>query len=721
MSQRVAVIAALTAGLVVAGPASVALGTHHSKAATRRSLPSDAPAALYRAEPKLPTPHGWPGPNQAFSATSGTGRYARGGYFWTDYLYDDHGASTVSIGDPAVTAGSPSFGLYTYPSGPANNNGADIFRAAVLRRGHSTYWRVDWNTLVKAKVPIAEWAFDTDNKTSTGGSSWPAGAGVSSPGIDRALVMSSHGAQVIDPTSGKVLARRPVRSDRRSQSFVARIPNRVLHPRGTWRIRLAAGLANPSGKGFAAAADAVPGQTRIFNVTFRTRAQEKPVNNFWNDMSQTSSLDSGDVAKFSRILRWKALRQHRRTRVPVLHGWSDRWYVSRVTVGPGILTDPQTIEDNEANYLGRVQPYAVYVPKSYSPKHRSSLTFLLHSLTQNHNQYAATTPHFAQEACEKRHSICATTLGRGPDGFYYGTAQLDFWQVWHEVAAAYRLDPNRTILSGYSMGGIGTNQIAMAHPDLFARAITLAGAVGQVVSLANLRWVPMYLAGGAEDELVPINVERGEANYLDKLGQRYRWILYPAMDHVIYELADSFADAARYMGRAHRVRHPGAFTFMWVPHDATDAFPNDRQGLAGFRWTQQPKLGITTTGAYWLRHLHARDKKADRAKVKAFSGERPLARIHAHRTSNVKPNVSSLGPAQVQALSWRRGGRADRRPVIRLRLRNVRSLRVLPHGAGFHHGTAGRLKVHTDGPVAIRIGSRTIHVAKGTHVVPFQA
>ncbi|MBV9484841.1 MAG: prolyl oligopeptidase family serine peptidase, partial [Frankiaceae bacterium] len=498
MNRRLVSGLALIVTTVVAAPATDAIALGHHRAKVRNSLPADAPQALYRTQPRLPTPHGWPGVNNAFSQTSGTGRYARGGYFWSDYIYDDHGATTTSTGGISVTAGSPSFGLYTYPDGAASQNGADIFRAAVLRRAHATYWRVDWNTLVKRRVPIAEWTFDTDNKSSTGGSSWPAGAGASSPGIERALVMSSHGARLINTLTGKVLIKRPVTSDLRAQSFVARIPNRVLHPRGRWRIRLAAGLADSRGTGFRSAPNALSSQTHVYNVTFRTRAQEKPANNFWNDMKQTSSLDAGNVAEFSRVLRWKALHRHRRTRVPVLRGWSDRWYVSRVSLGPGIVTAPRTIEDNQANYLGRVQPYAVYVPKSYSRKRPSPLTFLLHSLTQNQNQYAATTPHFVQEACEQRHSICATTLGRGPDGFYYGTAQLDFWQVWHQVAAAFRLDPNRTILAGYSMGGIGTNEIAMAHPDLFARAVTLAGAVGQVPSLANLRWVPMYLAGGAE-------------------------------------------------------------------------------------------------------------------------------------------------------------------------------------------------------------------------------
>jgi hypothetical protein len=487
------------------------------------NLPGDGPSALYRNEPKLPGADGWPGSNSAFSRTSGTGRLADGGLFWTDWQYDDHGTTTASPGGIAVTAGSPSFGTYTYPSGPAHANGADIFRAAVLERANATYWRVDWNTLASPTVPIAEWTFDRDDKTSTGGSTWPAGAGVRSEGIDTALTMSSHGARLIAVESDKVIAKLPVAVDKGAQSFVTRIPKSVLKPSGTWRIRLAAGLSDAAGAGFARPPSALPVQPAVYNVTFRRADQEQVIYSYWRDQAQTLALATGNVSSFSHVVRWGDLARRARTSPIQPLGWSDRWYVSAVQLGHGLLTDASTIEDGEPNYLGRVQPYAVYLPKSYRPSRPAPLTFLLHSLTQNHNQYGATTPNFTRQACEERHSICVSTLGRGPDGGYSDYAELDFWQAWHSAAAAFSLDPDRTVLSGYSMGGIGTNQLAMEHPDLFASAVTLAGGVGDVAELPNLRWVPVYLAGGATDELVPLTVQKAEADGLEALGYRYRW------------------------------------------------------------------------------------------------------------------------------------------------------------------------------------------------------
>src|SRR4051812_24512409 len=161
-----------------------------------KGIPSGAPSAALKGEPVLPTPHGWRFGDR-FPRTSGTGRLGDGAAFWTDFVYDDHGAFGPGQQDsPAGLA--PAKGTYSYADPDAKNNGADIFRTAVGADRSATYWRVDWTTLADSKVPIAEWTMDTDHNASTGGSSWPAGAGVTSPGIEKALVVSGQGAWVVD-------------------------------------------------------------------------------------------------------------------------------------------------------------------------------------------------------------------------------------------------------------------------------------------------------------------------------------------------------------------------------------------------------------------------------------------------------------------------------------------------------------------------------------------
>ena len=667
-------------GAIVLAAALVVTG--HQSAGALAGLPEDGPPALYKAEPALPAPAGWPA-TESFPRTSGTGRLADGGLFWTDFIYDDHGAVGAVPGGNLAEAGVPSFGQYRYPPGPSKGNGADIFRAAVVSRPDATYWRVDWNTLVDPSVPIAEWAMSTGGAA---GDAWPAAAGVHSPGIDRALIVSSRGASLQEVVGGRRIATLPVTVDRAARSFVVRIPRALLNPTGTWRVRLAAGLANPAGTAFASVPGALPGEPAVYNVTFRTPQQESPTNNFWNDDTQALALATGDVTPFAVDVRWSDLAARRETPEPAPTGWSVRWYVSSVEPGAGRVTDVSEEANGLAAYLGRVQPYSVYVPKSRpSP---APLTFMLHSLTQNHNQYAATTPRFVQAACEARHSICVSTLGRGPSGNYMGTAELDFWEVWHAAAATYALSPDRTVLSGYSMGGIGSNDLAMAHPDLFARSVTLAGAVGAVPAEVNLRWVPTYLAGGLADELVPVTDEYAEAHALDGFGYQYRWLLYPAEDHVAFELQDGFSDAAAYMGAATRVTHPGRVTFRWRPGDS------------------DPTLGVGTTGAYWLRHLVARDHASD-AVADASDGTTPDRAIVASRTTAVIAPGDPT-PAVASELHWQRGPSPSPTNVVVVHLTNVASLTLLV-------SPTATLDVTSDGPVTISVGSRLIRMPAGRH------
>jgi pimeloyl-ACP methyl ester carboxylesterase len=717
MSRRFCVLVAalamtLSGGVIVASAAPAT-----STAPKYAGLPADGPRALYRDEPRLPAPHGWPAHNAAFSRTSGTGRFADGAFYWTDYLYDDHGTTTASTGGGSVTAGTPSFGTYTYPAGPSFNNGADIFRAAVALRRHASYWRVDWETLAKANVPIAEWTFDRDNNSSTGASNWPGNAGVHSPGVDTALIVSAQHAELVNLASGRP-HRLHVSVDRRAASFVVRLPTSLLRPTKSWRVRLAAGLANPAGTDFTEAADALPTQTAVYNVTFRTRAQEVPTDDFWNDKEQTNHLATGNVAPFSHLIRWRQLRHRRTTPQPLLRGWSDRWYVSAVAPGNGVITDAATVSDGKANYLGRVQPYAIYVPRGYRHGQPSPLTFLLHSSNQNHNQYAATTPNFTKRACEDRDSICVSPLGRGPDGNYFGTAELDFWQVWHAVWLAYNLDPQRTVLAGYSMGGVGANQLAMEHPDLFARSITLAGGIGNIDSLANLRWVPTYLAGGAEDELVPVNLQAGEANALKRLGYRFRWIVVAAIDHVSYELADSFQDAVRYMRTPSLNTTPGRVDFTWTPKNTPPPVGVSAESPPGIGWTQRRKLGVTTTGAYWLRHLHARSKATD-ASIVAKSGARTDRSETTHFYQHVDPTFQP-DAATIAGQIWRAGNRPARKRLLRLQLTNVRALKVRLSDAGFQPGERVKLVVVSDGRCTVHLSSHLRTIDKGRHVIRFR-
>lgn len=675
-------------------------------------MPEGVPPAALRPEPRLPVPVGWPF-GEDFPRTCGAGRLAGGALFWTDFLYDDHGATGVPVGDLRIEA--PPRGTYVYPKWPAAGNGADIVRVAIGLTETHTWWRVDWNTLLDASVPIALFTFDTD-RTRTASEDWPAGAGVRSAGIDFALLISGAGAQVID-LSGQRKTAVEHSVDMQSRSFLAQVPRTLLEPTGTWIVRLAAGMANADGDGFAdvpAERGALPGQPNVYNVTFRTNEQEPSHLNFWLDEAQAAALSSGDVSQFLVAVPWDQLAAGVTTPEPVITGPSNRWYVSSVELGQG-LADHDSL-NTKPQFLGRVQPYSVCLPPTYASGRNLPLTLLLHSLALGQNQFAAIDPRFLHEVCDGRDSVVVTPLARGPSTWYFDEGELDVWEVWARVAEQLGTDPNRTVIAGYSMGGYGAYKLGLAYPQVFSQAVVLAGPSTCGVRLlpdvdipadidpnshcaregdtwpllVNARWLPYVIAQGLLDELVPFASAAEQALELDRLGYRYRFIVYPFEDHIVWALQDKFDDAVAHMETALRQADPGHITFAWYPQ------------------LVRPDLGIGPHRVWWLSELNADPavtaKPGAVAEVDARSYARPdpthTTRPHRGFIPHFDPT-----PGVYAELDWQIGPIPNALPYLTLRLTGVASLTVDVARSGLAGLPSSTITVATDTAAQITLGA----------------
>jgi len=678
-------------------------------------MPEGVPPAARCPEPQLPAPSNWPF-GEEFPRTCGAGRLAGGALFWTDFLYDDHGATGVPVGDLKIQ--SPPRGTYVYPDGPAAGNGADIFRVAIGLTETHTWWRIDWNTLLDASVPIALFAFDTD-PARTAANEWPAGARVRSKGIDLALRVSSRSAAMIDLTTG---ATTPVEHsvDMASRSFLAQVPRALVEPTGTWTVRLVAGLANATGDGFAdvpAERGALPGQPNVYNVAFRTSEQEPPHLNFWSDSAQAAALSHGDVSEFAVTVPWAGLAAGETAPEPVITGPSTRWYVSSIELGQGVEQGlaAENILSTKPQFLGRVQPYSICLPSTYAPGRALPLTLLLHSLALGQTQFAAIDPNLLHEVCEGRDSVVITPLARGPSTWYFDTGELDVWEVWARVAEQLGTDPNRTVISGYSMGGYAAYKLGLSYPQVFSQAVVLAGPPTCGVRLlpdvdipadldpdspcaregdtwkllGNARWLPYVIAHGLIDELVPFASAAEQVLELDRLGYRHRFTVYPLEDHIAWVFQDKFEDPISHMGTGLRQADPGHITFAWYPQ------------------LVRADLGIGPHQVWWLSELSADQSVTARrgavAQVDARSYARPdpthTVRHHRGVFLNFDPT-----PGLYSELDWRVGPPVGALPYLTLRLTGVAGLTVDVARAGLAALPSSTITVATDTAAHITLG-----------------
>ena len=816
-SRRAAVaIAAITTAVgliwVPMAKASVSPATRMSAAEARQrvdsvpgipGLPTGVPPAAAATPVVVPEPSAaqWPFPND-FSATEGTGLVQGGASLWTDFLYDDYGAAD----DPATQTGysslAPAHGSFSYPSGVEGDT-ADIFRAAIGLSAHDTWWRVDWSTLPDPSKPIAEWTM-LPGRTPAGSSttSWPANAGVStSSGIEYALVVTAKKAELLDAATGRVMGTYVPTVVSGPNSFIVEIPRSVLPVSGNWKVQLAAGLADPNAASpaFATVSSSDGGYrgsggANVYNVTFRQaqtqeaaqvcpaysfepselNALENGLNdsakttagvptvectNSWmeNDQANTLLGASPDVAKYSRQISWSQLAGRRTVAAPNLHGYSNRWYTTPLNLssyGSGI--NPPSGTYTAPTYLGRYQPYAVEVPSSYdfARPAPTPLTWILHSLDDNLNQYGTLDPTEVAQECDQRQSICATTEGFSEGQWYFAEAEVDFWDVWRQMAGSYDLDPDATTLTGYSMGGWASYKFAEEYPDLFGQAMPLEGPVicglrvyGSVQGysggtqctndgdstplLVNLKWIPYVMTCGLVDELVPYPGCNANADALRSMTPTpYRVDEFTETeDHLVYATQNDFTPPDSRLERpaADRVQNPGSFTFVFYPDLNSGPAGVDGAGVAG---------DIGPTRDYWVSGLAGRvTAPGTLAQVTAASAAIPEPAITASETPG-----AGTGPTGYveENETWTAGVAPVAKQEASLQLTDVASATVDTVAARLACAT---LTVATDGatnltltglepgravttgsnPVATAGGNGTavVHLAKGTTALRF--
>jgi phospholipase/carboxylesterase len=111
------------------------------------------------------------------------------------------------------------------------------------------------------------------------------------------------------------------------------------------------------------------------------------------------------------------------------------------------------------------------------------------------------------------------------------------------------LAANRIVLAGFSQGGAMALHTALRHPERLAGilalscALPLADTLEMEAAPAN-RDVPIFMAHGTHDDMIPMARARGAHDVLVRLGFRVEWHQYP-MPHAV--CAEEIADVSAWL------------------------------------------------------------------------------------------------------------------------------------------------------------------------------
>jgi pimeloyl-ACP methyl ester carboxylesterase len=166
---------------------------------------------------------------------------------------------------------------------------------------------------------------------------------------------------------------------------------------------------------------------------------------------------------------------------------------------------------------GTLQPVAVYVPTSYRPGRPSPIVVMLHGRPQSETALLA--PPYIAELAEATGTIVVAPWGHGYYNFRGSASEV--YDALHAAQEAFTIDPRKTFLAGYSMGGFSVFEVAPLHPEVWSAVMCIAGALlgsnsHRVVALMSR--TPFYVLTGSADESIPTRYPTATAVFLRASG-----------------------------------------------------------------------------------------------------------------------------------------------------------------------------------------------------------
>ena len=183
---------------------------------------------------------------------------------------------------------------------------------------------------------------------------------------------------------------------------------------------------------------------------------------------------------------------------------------------------------------GSPQPYVLYVPKSYDGAKPFGLLVYLHGYAPDLDKENWVSGMYAQvleDYARRCECIMLMPFARSNTDFQ-GVGEDDVMCTTDKVMGQYNIDPERVIMSGYSMGGMGAWTIAAHYPHRFAAVLAISsrsdfymwkriepeevpGFKRKLITqefgaemLANYRHLPAFLVHGSDDWGISVHQSR---------------------------------------------------------------------------------------------------------------------------------------------------------------------------------------------------------------------
>jgi predicted peptidase len=194
-------------------------------------------------------------------------------------------------------------------------------------------------------------------------------------------------------------------------------------------------------------------------------------------------------------------------------------------------------------------PYRLLKPEAYDPQKKYPLVVFLHGAGERGDDNKLQLKHVLP--------IFATKESREKYPCFVLAPQCPAEQKWSEVdwgaksseqpkqpsapmtltlkaiaalEKEFSIDPARLYIIGLSMGGYGTWDVIVRHPEMFAAAVPICGG-GDETKADAIAKLPIWVFHGAKDPAVSVERSRNMVAALKKAGGSPKYTEYPDAGH----------------------------------------------------------------------------------------------------------------------------------------------------------------------------------------------
>lgn len=185
--------------------------------------------------------------------------------------------------------------------------------------------------------------------------------------------------------------------------------------------------------------------------------------------------------------------------------------------------------------------YILYLPENYDPKNKYPLILFLHGAGErgdgNEKLELVNVHGVSRYANSGEYELDAIVLcPQCPQGRVWNQFIFALYDLVDSVAEQYGADRNRMSITGISMGGFGTWEMAMTYPDKFCAFAPICGG-GMAWRTDALKGKPIWAFHGSADPVVSITNSEEMVMAAKANGAEVTFTVFEGVGHNSWERA----------------------------------------------------------------------------------------------------------------------------------------------------------------------------------------